>query len=140
MLDKRDAVGNKVAATFSRGETRDFVDLDAIRRSGLWTDAQLLDLARERDAGFSAEYLRDQLNRASKFSDDRWIRSSVEPSDLANFRQRLAQLIDSPLLASPSAQPADLARRPAGAPGSHGGEFTEKQQSAPEIGLPPSTE
>jgi hypothetical protein len=40
-----DAVGNKVAAVFSRGEARDFLDLDAIRESHLYSDETLLNQA-----------------------------------------------------------------------------------------------
>lgn len=37
VLSEDDAVGNKVAALFSRGETRDYLDFDSIRRSGRYS-------------------------------------------------------------------------------------------------------
>ncbi|SER60376.1 Nucleotidyl transferase AbiEii toxin, Type IV TA system [Propionibacterium cyclohexanicum] len=52
VLSLEDAVGNKVGASFSRAETRDYLDVDAIRRSGRYSDEELLDLAGKVDAGF----------------------------------------------------------------------------------------
>lgn len=52
VLDIVDAVGNKVSALYSRAEARDYIDVDAIRRSGRVSDAQLLSSAAERDPGF----------------------------------------------------------------------------------------
>ncbi len=49
VLSLDDAVGNKIAALYSRGEPRDYLDVDAIRRSRRFTDQQLLAAAAERD-------------------------------------------------------------------------------------------
>lgn len=38
-------MANKVGALFSRGEPRDYLDVDAIRESGRFADDQLLALA-----------------------------------------------------------------------------------------------
>ncbi|GAA2242911.1 nucleotidyl transferase AbiEii/AbiGii toxin family protein [Herbiconiux moechotypicola] len=38
VLSLRDAVGSKVDALFTRAEARDYLDVDAIRRSGLFSD------------------------------------------------------------------------------------------------------
>lgn len=45
LLSQSDAVGNKFAALYGRGEARDFVDVDAIRADGRFTDEQLLSAA-----------------------------------------------------------------------------------------------
>lgn len=45
VLAIEDAVANKVGALFSRGEPRDYLDVDAIRESGRFADDQLLALA-----------------------------------------------------------------------------------------------
>jgi len=50
VLSLGDAVGNKVSALYSRGETRDYLDVDAIRSSGYFTDAELVRTAGDRDA------------------------------------------------------------------------------------------
>jgi Nucleotidyl transferase AbiEii toxin, Type IV TA system len=55
VLSLSDAVGNKVSALYSRGEPRDYLDVDAIRASGRFSDDQLIAAAAERDAGFEVE-------------------------------------------------------------------------------------
>lgn len=52
VLSERDAVAGKLSAVYSRGEVRDFLDLDSIGTSGRYTDADLLALGREHDDGF----------------------------------------------------------------------------------------
>lgn len=47
VLAVADAVANKVCALFSRAEPRDFLDVDAIRQTGLFSDADLLRIAAE---------------------------------------------------------------------------------------------
>lgn len=49
VLSERDAVAGKLSAVYSRGEVRDFLDLDAIRASGRYSDDELLALGREHD-------------------------------------------------------------------------------------------
>ena len=61
VLSQDDAVGNKVAALFSRGEARDYLDVDAIRESGRYTDTQLLELARKADGGFDLDWFAQAL-------------------------------------------------------------------------------
>lgn len=41
VLSVEDAVGSKVSALYSRGEPRDYLDVDAIRRWGQFTDEEL---------------------------------------------------------------------------------------------------
>ena len=52
VLHPDDAVANKVCALFSRAQARDFVDVDAVLRSGRYTSDELLALARSHDPGF----------------------------------------------------------------------------------------
>ncbi|MDN5763694.1 MAG: nucleotidyl transferase AbiEii/AbiGii toxin family protein [Microlunatus sp.] len=61
VLSLADAVGNKVSALYSRGEPRDYLDLDAIRASGRFTDEQLVTAAAERDPGFEVDMFAQQL-------------------------------------------------------------------------------
>lgn len=61
VLSLADAVGNKVSALYSRGEPRDYLDVDAIRRSGRFTDEQLVAAAAERDPGFELGMFATQL-------------------------------------------------------------------------------
>lgn len=64
VLAIEDAVANKVAALYSRGETRDYLDVDSIRESGRYTDQQLMDMAANADPGFEPSMFAEQLQRA----------------------------------------------------------------------------
>lgn len=68
VLSVEDAVGNKVAALFSRGEPRDYLDVDTIRLSGRFTDPELLAAAAERDLGFDVALSIEQLQRVGLIS------------------------------------------------------------------------
>ena len=62
VLSERDAIAGKLSAVYSRGEVRDFLDLDSIRSTDRYSDAQLIGLGREHDDGFdttmfAAQYL-----------------------------------------------------------------------------------
>lgn len=66
VLSERDAVAGKLSAVYSRGEVRDFLDLDAIRASGRYTDTELLALGQEHDAGFDRSVFAAQLSRMAR--------------------------------------------------------------------------
>ena len=51
VLSERDAIAGKLSAVYSRGEIRDFLDLDAIRSSGRITDDAPLNLGAEHEDG-----------------------------------------------------------------------------------------
>lgn len=63
VLSERDAVAGKLAAVYSRGEVRDYLDLDSIRMSGRYTDGDLLALGREHDEGFEVGLFAAQLSQ-----------------------------------------------------------------------------
>lgn len=50
VLDERDAVANKMLALWSRGEVRDFIDVDTVLQSGRYSQEDLLTLADAREA------------------------------------------------------------------------------------------
>jgi hypothetical protein len=52
VLHPDDAVANKVCALFSRAQARDYIDVDAVLRSGRYSSDDLLALARSHDPGF----------------------------------------------------------------------------------------
>ncbi|MCI1642525.1 MAG: hypothetical protein LKI38_08395, partial [Actinomyces sp.] len=69
-----DAVGNKVGALFSRAETRDYLDVDAIRRSGRCSDKELLDLARNADVGFDLGWFAQNLDEVERIQPEEvWV-------------------------------------------------------------------
>lgn len=63
VLSERDAIAGKLSAVYSRGEVRDFLDLDSIRATGRFTDPELLALGREHDDGFDVGMFAAQLSR-----------------------------------------------------------------------------
>ncbi|WP_161970381.1 nucleotidyl transferase AbiEii/AbiGii toxin family protein [Kocuria sp. HSID16901] len=56
VLDIDDAVGSKVSALYGRHYPRDFLDVDAIRQSGRYSDEELLSAAEAQDPGFDRAY------------------------------------------------------------------------------------
>lgn len=52
VLARDDAVASKVNALYSRGQARDYIDVDAALRNGGYTRERLLALAAEHDLGF----------------------------------------------------------------------------------------
>lgn len=63
VLNELDAVGNKVAALFSRGEARDYLDVAFIRASGKYTDEQLVEMAKNADPGFDTRIFAHRIIR-----------------------------------------------------------------------------
>lgn len=63
VLSEQEAVSNKMDALYSRGEARDYLDVDSIRRSGRFTDAELVDMLRKSDAGLDKDYLIQAVER-----------------------------------------------------------------------------
>jgi hypothetical protein len=85
-----DAVANKVGALYSRAEVRDYLDVDAIRQSGRYTDEQLLDLATEHDPGFERPMFASLLARVRDLTEVEVIEYGVSPDQLTQVKQRLA--------------------------------------------------
>ena len=63
VLDKKDAILNKVSALYARMLPRDYIDVYSILNSGDMTKAEILVLSQERDEGFVREYFVDVLRR-----------------------------------------------------------------------------
>lgn len=91
VLSQDDAVGNKVAALFSRAEARDYLDVDAIRRSGRYSDAQLLELAATADGGFDLDWFAKSLRDARRIHPDEVAPYGCSPRDLEGAQQRLGE-------------------------------------------------
>lgn len=89
VLSIQDAIGNKVSALYSRAEARDFFDVDAIRTSGHYTDAQLIEAATERDPGFEASMFATQLKRVNRLTVDDLKEYGVDDTELDAIKERL---------------------------------------------------
>lgn len=94
VLDEYDAVSNKVAALFSRAEARDFLDVDAIRQSGRFSDAELLDGASEHDDGFDRQLFAEALRQVRRIGSRRVREYGVTPAELAGVARRLTGWAD----------------------------------------------
>lgn len=91
VLSLEDAVGSKVVAVYSRAEARDYLDLDAIRESGRFTDGQLLDLAFDRDPGFDVEMFAGQLEQINRITGTSRVEEyGVGEQELAQLKSRLS--------------------------------------------------
>ena len=91
VLSLADAVGNKVSALYSRGEPRDYLDVDAIRASGRFRDGQLLTAAAERDAGFDVPMFAQQLDAARRITPADVDRYDVTADQLEAVKTRCVQ-------------------------------------------------
>lgn len=89
MLAVEDAVGSKVDAIYTRLEARDFIDVDAIRQSGRFTDEQLLQMAETRDDGFDRATYATQLRQVSRIRDGRFADYGTNGPELAALRKRI---------------------------------------------------
>lgn len=90
-----DAVGSKVGAIYTRLEARDFIDVDAIRQSGRFTDEQLLEMAEERDEGFDRATYASQLRMVSRIRDGRFADYGTTGKDLTALRSRILGWADA---------------------------------------------
>lgn len=91
VLSIEDAVGNKVGALFSRAETRDYLDVDAIRRSGRYSDDELLDLARGADAGFDLEWFVQNLENVERIQPEEVLVYGLTAGQLDDVKRRCTQ-------------------------------------------------
>lgn len=89
VLSERDAVAGKLSAVYSRGEVRDFLDLDAIRASGRYPDAELLALGREHDDGFDPAMFAAQLARVARFRDSEATEYGIVPDEFHAVQHRI---------------------------------------------------
>lgn len=92
MLDERDAVGNKVAALYSRRAARDYMDVAAIALSGRWTHRTLIDAARNQDPGIGLDMLADALASDQIPASDRFAAAGLTPDVERVMRHALTHL------------------------------------------------
>jgi hypothetical protein len=91
VLSLTDAVGNKVSALYSRAEARDYLDVDAIRASGRFTDEELMSAAAERDPGFDVSMFAQQLDAARRLQPAQVARYGVDADQLDGVKERCTQ-------------------------------------------------
>ncbi|VEI13476.1 nucleotidyl transferase AbiEii/AbiGii toxin family protein [Trueperella bialowiezensis] len=89
VLSQDDAVANKIAALYSRGEPRDYLDADAIRQSALYTDAELLALAQSSDPGFDLTMFTYRLRAVETIDYRRVEPYDIDPAEYERVQRRL---------------------------------------------------
>ena len=91
VLSLSDAISNKVSALYSRGEARDYLDVDAIRTSGRFTDEQLIGAATERDGGFEVAMFAQQLDAVRRLQPAQVARYGIDAAGLEEVKTRCTQ-------------------------------------------------
>lgn len=87
--DESDAVAGKLSVVYSRGEVRDFIDLDAIRTSGRYSDSELMALGQVHDAGFAPYMFAQQLARISHIPASDASQYGIDPVTFGAIQKRL---------------------------------------------------
>lgn len=90
VLSIDDAVHSKVNALYGRAAARDFLDVDAIRATGRFTDAELIAAAIDRDAGFEVGMFASQLEYAQRLRPDMVAEYGVDADQLEAIKERFA--------------------------------------------------
>ena len=94
VLNVEDAVATKVNALYSRQEARDYIDVDAIRSSGRFTDAELIAATARRDDGFEIAMFIRQLEQVTRIEPERFAEYDVDPNDHAALTSRFLAWAD----------------------------------------------
>lgn len=115
VLAERDAVASKVAAVFSRGEARDYLDLAGVLASGRYSRQQLIELGAQADAGFDTEVFARALAAVDRFPDSEFARYGIAAGRIASVRETMREW--SQALLEPVAATRD--RRPTQSPDPH---------------------
>jgi hypothetical protein len=89
VLAERDAVASKVAAVFSRGEARDYIDLAGILDSGRWSREELMRLGAEVDAGFTTGWFAEALSGVDRFPDEEFAGYGVDARTINHVREEM---------------------------------------------------
>jgi hypothetical protein len=90
VLHPDDAVANKIMALYERALARDFIDIDAVLRSGRYDEDALLRLAQRSDITFDRAVFADALAVAEQLDDDDFGQYGVTGVQLTELRQRFA--------------------------------------------------
>ena len=90
VLHPDDAVANKMRALYERAHASDFIDIDAVLRSGRYDRSTLLQLAERSDITFDRSVFADALAQAQLLDADHFARYGLVGEDLNGLRHRFA--------------------------------------------------
>ncbi|MCS6711718.1 nucleotidyl transferase AbiEii/AbiGii toxin family protein [Brachybacterium sp. EF45031] len=99
VLDVRDSIGSKVAALYSRNESRDYMDVAAILLDGRWSADQIMTMGAHNDPGFDrSEFARILHPGSARFPSSHRFRSyGVTSAQEDAMREALTVLRDAAL-------------------------------------------
>lgn len=89
VLARDDAVANKMCALYSRGQARDYIDVDAALRSGQYTHQLLLELAAEHDPGFDQLHFAQALRAVRRLPTAEFTAYGLSETDTIDLVQRV---------------------------------------------------
>jgi hypothetical protein len=90
VLHPDDAVANKMRALYERAHACDFVDIDAVLRSGRYDGSTLLRFAERADITFDRRVFADALAQAQLLDADEFAQYGLVREDLDGLRHRFA--------------------------------------------------
>ncbi len=90
VLHPDDAVANKMRALYERAHACDFIDIDAVLRSGRYDRSTLLQLAERSDITFDRSVFADALTQAELLDADDFAQYRLIGEDLDGLRHRFA--------------------------------------------------
>jgi len=90
VLHPDDAVTNKMGALYERALARDFIDIDAVLRSGRYDTASLIALAERADITFDRSAFAAALAQAQALDDDDFAQYGLVGARLDDLRRRFA--------------------------------------------------
>ena len=91
VLARDDAVGNKVCALYSRGQARDYIDVDAALRSQAYTQQALLELAEAHDPGFERPHFADALDAVRRLPLAEFTAYGLRPDEARRLVDRMVE-------------------------------------------------
>jgi predicted nucleotidyltransferase component of viral defense system len=90
VLHPDDAIANKMGALYERALARDFIDIDAVLRSGRYDRLALLQLAERSDITFDRSVFAEALAQAQLLDDDDFVPYGLLGEDVEQLRHRFA--------------------------------------------------
>ncbi|MBM7785672.1 nucleotidyl transferase AbiEii/AbiGii toxin family protein [Tenggerimyces flavus] len=94
VLHLDDLVASKMSALYGRGEPRDFIDIDAVLRSGRFSREDVLRLAENADAGFVRSMFAQSIARIDRLPTRLFERYGLSAEQVDESRARFAEWRD----------------------------------------------
>lgn len=94
VLHPDDAVANKVCALYSRAQTRDYIDVDAVLRSRRYSGDELIALAVAHDPGFDTTMFSAALRAVHRLPQAEFAAYGLADADVVALRNRVIEWAD----------------------------------------------